>query len=105
MRERSYPAGNPPAATSYPSDNSSYSLGNGESFYDGQELGPQFRFQADWVFFTRQNRAKDLPVIDGPESLVAAIHSKAPGDNVTLTYADPSGASHTVQVTLGTMQS
>ena len=62
------PAGNPPAATSYPADNSSYTLDNGESFYDGQELGPQFRFQADWVFFTRQNQAKDLPVINGPES-------------------------------------
>ncbi|HLQ43169.1 MAG TPA: hypothetical protein VK137_00455, partial [Planctomycetaceae bacterium] len=63
------PAGTPPAATSYPSDNSSYILGNGESFYDGQELGPQFRFQADWVFFTRQNRAKSIPVFSGPESV------------------------------------
>jgi putative serine protease PepD len=47
----------------------------------------------------------DSHVIDGPESLVAAIHSKAPGDNVTLTYDDPSGTSHTVQITLGQMQS
>ena len=47
----------------------------------------------------------DNTVIDGPESLVAAIHSRAPGDNVTLTYADPSGASRTVEVTLGQMQS
>ncbi len=47
----------------------------------------------------------DNTVIDGPESLVAAIHSRAPGDSVTLTYADPSGASHTVGVTLGQMQS
>ncbi|WP_246228102.1 S1C family serine protease [Mycolicibacterium helvum] len=47
----------------------------------------------------------DSRVIDGPESLVAAIRSKAPGDNVTLTYNDPSGASQTVQVTLGQMQS
>ncbi|WP_445170652.1 S1C family serine protease [Mycolicibacterium sp. Dal123E01] len=47
----------------------------------------------------------DRHVIDGPESLVAAIHSKAPGDNVTLTYADPSGESRTVQVTLGQIQS
>lgn len=43
----------------------------------------------------------DNQVIDGPEALVAAVYSKAPGDNVTLTYNDPSGASHTVQVTLG----
>jgi putative serine protease PepD len=47
----------------------------------------------------------DSTVIDGPESLVAAIHSRAPGDTVTLTYDDPSGASHTAQVTLGQMQS
>lgn len=47
----------------------------------------------------------DSKVIDGPESLVAAIHSKAPGDDVTLTYADPSGASRTVQVTLAALQS
>ncbi|MGY4709465.1 S1C family serine protease [Mycolicibacterium sp. CBM1] len=47
----------------------------------------------------------DDHVIDGPESLVAAIHSKAPGDNVSLTYEDPSGGSHTVQVTLGQLQS
>ncbi|MCV7178067.1 serine protease [Mycolicibacterium sphagni] len=47
----------------------------------------------------------DSKLIDGPESLVAAIHSKAPGDNVAVTFNDPSGASHTVQVTLGQMQS
>jgi putative serine protease PepD len=47
----------------------------------------------------------DNQVIDGPESLVAAIHSKAPGDSVALTYDDPSGASHTVQATLGLMRS
>lgn len=43
--------------------------------------------------------------IDGPEALVAQVRSKAPGDNVTLTYDDPSGASRTVQVTLGQLQS
>jgi putative serine protease PepD len=47
----------------------------------------------------------DNQVIDGPEALVAAVHSRAPGDNVTLTYDDPSGASRTVQVTLGQLQS
>lgn len=40
-------------------------------------------------------------VIDGPEALVAAVRSKAPGDSVSLTYLDPSGASQTAQVTLG----
>jgi putative serine protease PepD len=40
-------------------------------------------------------------VIDGPEALVAAVRSKAPGDNVSLTYLDDSGAPQTTQVTLG----
>lgn len=40
-------------------------------------------------------------VIDGPEALVAAVRSKAPGDSVSLTYLDSSGASQTTQVTLG----
>ncbi len=43
----------------------------------------------------------DNQPIDGPEALVAAIRSKAPGDSVTVTYADPSGAERSVQVTLG----
>ncbi|MGV0812865.1 trypsin-like peptidase domain-containing protein [Mycolicibacterium boenickei] len=46
----------------------------------------------------------DNQVIDGPDALVAAVRSKAPGDTVTLTYDDPSGASRTVQVTLGQQQ-
>ncbi len=46
----------------------------------------------------------DSQPIDGPEALVAAVRSKAPGDNMALTYDDPSGASHTVQVTLGQLE-
>lgn len=46
----------------------------------------------------------DGRVVDGPEALVAAVRSKAPGDEVTLTYQDPSGSSETKQVTLGTAQ-
>jgi putative serine protease PepD len=42
--------------------------------------------------------------IDGADALVAAVRSKAPGDNVTLTYMDASGAPQTVQVTLGQTQ-
>ena len=48
-------------------------------------------------------KVDDRP-IDGAEALVAAVRSKAPGDNVTLTYTDASGASKTVQVTLGQAQ-
>jgi putative serine protease PepD len=47
----------------------------------------------------------DNQVIDGPDALIAAVHSQVPGDNVTLTYDDPSGASRTVQVTLGQLKS
>ena len=43
----------------------------------------------------------DGQVIDGPEALVAAVRSKAPGDNVTVTYLDAAGAAQTTQVTLG----
>ncbi|WP_099038038.1 S1C family serine protease [Mycobacterium neglectum] len=43
----------------------------------------------------------DDRVIDGPEALVAAVRSKAPGDTVTLTYVDGSGAAQTTDVTLG----
>ncbi|GLP78277.1 peptidase S1 [Mycobacterium antarcticum] len=46
----------------------------------------------------------DDRVVDGPEALVAAVRSKAPGEQVTLTYLDPSGAAQTAQVTLGTAQ-
>jgi putative serine protease PepD len=43
----------------------------------------------------------DDRVIDGPEALVAAVRSKAPGDTVTLTFTDGSGAPQTAEVTLG----
>ena len=42
--------------------------------------------------------------IDGADALVAAVRSRAPGDDVTLTYIEASGASHTVRVTLGQAQ-
>jgi putative serine protease PepD len=40
-------------------------------------------------------------VIGSADALVAAVRSRAPGDQVTLTYTDPSGSARTVQVTLG----
>jgi putative serine protease PepD len=43
----------------------------------------------------------DEQVIDGPEALVAAVRSRAPGDTVSVTYLDTSGAAQTTQVTLG----
>jgi putative serine protease PepD len=48
-------------------------------------------------------KVDDRP-INSADGLVAAVRSKAPGDKVTLTYLDPSGASRTVQVTLGKAQ-
>jgi putative serine protease PepD len=44
----------------------------------------------------------DERVIDSADALVAAVRSRAPGDTVTLTYSDPSGATKTIRVTLGT---
>jgi putative serine protease PepD len=44
----------------------------------------------------------DERVIDNADALVAAVRSKAPGDKVTLTFSDPSGATKTLSVTLGT---
>jgi putative serine protease PepD len=43
----------------------------------------------------------DDQVIDGPEALVAAVRSKAPGDTVSLSYLDESGTAQTTQVRLG----
>jgi putative serine protease PepD len=43
----------------------------------------------------------DDRVIGSSSALVAAVRSKAPGEQVTLTYLDPSGRPQTVQVTLG----
>lgn len=48
--------------------------------------------------------AFDKRPIGSADALVAAVRSKAPGDQVTLTYLDPSGASNTAQVTLGKAQ-
>ena len=47
----------------------------------------------------------DDRIIDSADALVAAVRSKSPGDSVTLTYTDPSGANKTVKVTLGTAPS
>jgi putative serine protease PepD len=49
------------------------------------------------------SKVDDRP-IDSADALIAAVRSKAPGDNVTLTYSDASGASQTVQVNLGQAQ-
>jgi putative serine protease PepD len=43
----------------------------------------------------------DEQVIDGPEALVAAVRSNAPGDKVSVIYLDDSGSAQTTQVTLG----
>ncbi|OFJ55717.1 S1C family serine protease [Mycolicibacterium grossiae] len=46
----------------------------------------------------------DDRAIGSADALVAAVRSKAPGEQVTLTYLDPSGKPQTVQVTLGKAQ-
>ncbi len=51
----------PPMAN--PQEGPNYSFDETGNFYDELELSPRFRFQADYLFYTRQNRAKALPVI------------------------------------------
>lgn len=48
--------------------------------------------------------AFDKRLIGSADALVAAVRSKAPGEQVTLTYLDPAGATKTAQVTLGKAQ-
>ncbi|HTM85172.1 MAG TPA: trypsin-like peptidase domain-containing protein [Mycobacterium sp.] len=48
--------------------------------------------------------AFDKRPIGSADALVAAVRSKAPGDQITLTYLDAAGASKTAQVTLGRAQ-
>jgi hypothetical protein len=55
-------------SSAYPQEGVNYSFDEGGNFYDELDLSPQFRFQADWVYYTRENRAKALPVISGDES-------------------------------------
>ena len=63
----------PPAAPSadaaYPSEALNYSFDEAGNFYDELDLSPRFRFQADWLYFTRQNLAKSTPLFNGPESV------------------------------------
>jgi len=43
----------------------------------------------------------DDRVIGGANALIAGVRSRAPGDRVTLTYVDPSGATKRAEVVLG----
>lgn len=60
----------PPSA--YPQEAGDFQFNHwddeGGSLFGDLELSPQFRFQADWIYYTRQNRARALPVISGDES-------------------------------------
>lgn len=47
---------------------SSYLAYDQPAFDDDLELWAQFRFQADWVYLTRQNQARNVPAFTGPES-------------------------------------
>lgn len=62
------PPAAPPTDAAYPPEALNYSFDDG-NFYDELDLSPQFRFQADWVYYTRQNRAKSIPLFNGPESV------------------------------------
>lgn len=59
---------NPTTAAGYPAPYSAPSYPIEQMFDEGQNLERQFRVQADALYFTRDNRSKDNPVIAGPES-------------------------------------
>lgn len=58
-----------PATTGYPAEALDYSFQDGDNFFEDLDLGPQFRFQADWVYYSRQNKARSIPLFTGPESV------------------------------------
>ena len=62
------PPPSPPTAAGYPAPYSAPAYAVEETFDAGQNLERQFRVQADALYFTRNNRSKDNPVIEGPES-------------------------------------
>ena len=66
------PSANPPSspttAAGYPAPYSTPTYPVEQTFDEGQNLERQFRVQADALYFTRNNRSKDNPVIAGPES-------------------------------------
>lgn len=59
----------PATDAAYPPEALNYSFDDEGNFLDELDLSPQFRFQADWIYFTRENRARSLPLFTGPESV------------------------------------
>ena len=63
------PPAAPPTDAAYPADALNYSFDESGNLFDELELSSQFRFQADWVYFTRQNRSQSIPLFNGSESV------------------------------------
>lgn len=63
------PPATPTTDAAYPPEALNYSFDEEGNFFDELDLSPRFRFQADWVYFTRENRAKSIPLFTGPESV------------------------------------
>lgn len=59
------PTGGSPVESAYPTSRAEYV--NGEST-DDRNLDWQWRFSADAVYMTRNNRSNDIPIIAGPET-------------------------------------
>ena len=59
----------PATDAAYPAQALNYSFDEGGNFYDELDLSSQFRFQADWVSYSRQNKANNIPLFTGPESV------------------------------------
>jgi hypothetical protein len=60
----------PPASAeaAYSQQGWDYSFDESGNFFDELDLSPRFRFQADWVYYTRNNDAKNIPLFTGPEA-------------------------------------
>jgi hypothetical protein len=48
-----------------------YSFDESGNFFEELDLSPRFRFQADWISYTRNNDAKNIPLFTGPEATSA----------------------------------
>lgn len=62
------PPQTPTTSAGYPAPYSAPGYAVEQSFEEEQNFKRQFRVQADALYFTRNNRSKDTPVIEGPDS-------------------------------------
>ncbi len=81
------PSGESPAAA-YSQSELEHLFDENGNYLDELDLGPRFRFQADWVSYTRQNNSRSLPIVTGEEpfSLGGATFDRTSGYRLSLSY-------------------